>query len=126
MILDGEFLVKTSGNHDHNSVWLTTPRGFIEFSVEACAEAHIALAETPGVLGAGAYEVVLGADGNTKSRILKDMSSNETVAETDTPGLLDCNKYQVKKYLHVIITDLFSIFWNVSAFLDPLGSHTRH
>ena len=93
--------------------------------MEACAEAHIALAETPGVLGAGAYEVVLGADANTKSRILKDMSSNETVAETDTPGLLDCNKYQVKKYLHVIITDLFSILLDCFSSFGSAGiSHT--
>ena len=82
-ILDGQFLIKTSGRNDHNTVWLTAPRSFISFSVEACAEAHISLAETPGVLGDAAYEVILGADSNTKSRILKDMNSQQIVDEED-------------------------------------------
>ena len=90
-------LFKTSGDDTHQTVWLTTPRTFFEFSVEACIEAHIALATTPGVTGAAAYEVILGADGNEMSRIVTDMQTNEIGAEVATPGLLDCSHYKVRR-----------------------------
>ena len=106
-VVDGQFLIKTSGRNDHNTVWLTAPRSFISFSVEACAEAHISLAETPGVLGDAAYEVILGADSNTKSRILKDMNSQQIVDEEDTPEILNCNGYKVEIQLNTTFLPVF-------------------
>lgn len=52
------------------------------------------------MLGASAYEVVIGGNGNTKSRILKDMSTNETADEADTPEILHCNQYKVSTTSH--------------------------
>ena len=95
-VTDNMLLFKTPGEDTHQTVWLTTPRTFFEFSVEACVEAHIALAQTPGVTGAGAYEVILGADDNSRSRIVTDMLTNETGAEVATPNLLDCDNYKVR------------------------------
>ena len=57
---------------------------------------HVALAETPGVTGASAYEVILGTNDNTMSRILKNMETNEVGAEAETANVLDCNSYKVR------------------------------
>ena len=55
--LDNMFYFETPGMHHHNVASLTTPRQVFKFSVEACKEVRIALAQTPGVYGAEAYEV---------------------------------------------------------------------
>ena len=89
------FGVYTPEEYNHNHTWLTTHRDLLGFSVRACADVRVALAEVPGVLGAGASEVVIGDASNDKTSILKNMESNEVGQEVSSPNVLNCDQYRV-------------------------------
>lgn len=69
------------------TLWLATgSRTSLAFGLKSCKNAQIGLVYIPGIhLG---YQIIIG-DGNSVSYILKE---GTRVAETQTPGILDCNE----------------------------------
>jgi Farnesoic acid 0-methyl transferase len=86
--------VKTRNNPSTSDVWLSlkSSKKSVTFEVTACNNARLKLAQRP--FGTVKYEVIVGAEGNSLTRILSydDSGSSEQVAERDTPGIIDCSE----------------------------------
>jgi hypothetical protein len=65
-------------------------RSGLLFGVAACNDVHVALTETPGVQTRRAYELVIGASGNSQT-LLKDASSGSSLAQVSSANILSCN-----------------------------------
>ena len=63
------------------------------FTVKQCNEAYIVLSEIPGITLYNAYEIQLGINDNTESRIRHERGGIELVKE-QTPQILNCNEYR--------------------------------
>lgn len=59
--------------------------------VTQCKEAYLVLSEIPGITLYNSYEIQLGINGNTESRILHNRGGTELVRES-TSQILDCNE----------------------------------
>ena len=82
-ILVGKIVSVVPNQYRYDRLWYHAPADkFIQFRVQACEDAYIALTEYAGVVSPGnAYEVVLGANGNTRSEI-HDKGTGETVRQS--------------------------------------------
>jgi len=86
---DEFYRVYTESSYDFDHVVLLTERKYLVFFVKACQNAHVILSHLPGVVDSLAYNITLGASGNTKSVVHK-LPPQETTKEYDTPGVLQC------------------------------------
>ena len=96
-ILANEFTVNTPVVYGYDLAWFVVHLNFFTFKVRACSEVRLILAEDPFVSSATStrvHEVVVGGWQNTKSVIYKDTINNETVVETATPRILNCNEFR--------------------------------
>lgn len=88
--------MKTPNSETYRSHSVTTKSGhrFLEFGVRSCQNARLVLSTVN--FGVPLYEIVLGSDGNTKSKVIRyedDGSGNwnsSLKAEETTPGVIDC------------------------------------
>lgn len=62
----------------------------IVFGVSACSDGQIALSKIPGVIEFSTYELVIGAQSNSKT-VLRKSVGGAVVAEVSSPQILDCN-----------------------------------
>ena len=63
----------------YNRLWLSMSRQYVQFYVQACSEAKIALSYFPLDASKSTFEIILGADGNTNSLInVIDMAGQST------------------------------------------------
>ncbi len=63
------YVVGTSQQPLYGAAWLTTRDQYFQFTVQACWDAKIILFSGYGTgNGLRAYEIILGAEGNTKVR----------------------------------------------------------
>ena len=63
-----EYLFRTpdaGGTQIYDFVWMVPERPLLDFALKACANAHVALCETPQNYSTNCYEVILGSYGNT-------------------------------------------------------------
>ena len=67
---DKMYVVNTPGDDVYNYAWLVPHRQVWRFTVRACQEVRIALTELVQNTTWHAYEVRIGAEGNTKVQIL--------------------------------------------------------
>ena len=84
-------MVITLAEPGYDKVWFSSiNRQWITFYVSVCQDAHIALAQYPGVVGDTAYEVIIGVD-NQYSVIRRTIGGNNEV-QVDTNGILSCDE----------------------------------
>jgi Farnesoic acid 0-methyl transferase len=85
--------IQFKSSSDNISHWLgfkSSQKSF-QFEARACKEARIILSSQ--VQAPAAYEVIIGSSNNMKTSIFRYDDTGilyETVAEEDTPGVLDC------------------------------------
>lgn len=86
--------VMTPDAKHNEQFWLTynEPLNFIYFSVEACSNALISLAEVPFNLAAGSFEIELGVNSNAESVI---RVNNTEISRVPSPGILHCNESRI-------------------------------
>ena len=75
----------------YDKVWFTSiNRQWIKFWITVCQDAHIALAQFPGVVANTAYEVIIGLD-NQHSVIRKTIGGHNEI-QVETSGILSCTE----------------------------------
>lgn len=82
---------KSSSNIIGHWLGFKSSQKSLQFEARACEEARIILSSH--ITGIAAYEVIIGSANNTKSTIVRYDYQGilyDTVAEEDTPGVLDC------------------------------------
>jgi Farnesoic acid 0-methyl transferase len=87
------FALKTPDKQLDDDRWLTfkSSRRSLNFEVRACYHARLRFSQIP--FATPQYEIVLGSDFNSKSKILRyDGDDVAVVAEEDTPGVVDCSE----------------------------------
>lgn len=87
--------VFTPNSYNYQRTWYYPQKEYIEFAVQACKDAHIALSREAGVTNNDTYEIVLGAGSNTFSTIrYKPGGASATYA--NTRNILDC--FETRKF----------------------------
>lgn len=84
---------KSSSNGISHWLGFKSSQKSLKFETRACEDARIILSS--GVTGLAAYEVIIGSANNTRSTIVRydyEGVLYDTVAEEDTPGVLDCSE----------------------------------
>ena len=79
-----------SANYDSFSMDVTG-RDLVTFYVTGCYNLHIALSEIPGVLHTLTYEIILGANGNSRS-VIKYGIGGEEIASSETQDVVNCQE----------------------------------
>lgn len=76
----------------YNSNWLSTPRQeFITFVVKACKDASILLSDSHTINPELAYEIIIGAEENTKV-VIRELYNDGNLAETESTFILSCTE----------------------------------
>jgi len=78
----------------------------IVFGLSACRDAQMAFSKVPGIREFSTYELVIGAQGNTKTLLRKSMDGT-IVAQVDTSEILDCS-----------LVRMFWVTWRVAGELS--------
>lgn len=73
-----------------DKIWLFTAKEVFRFSVQACSEANIFLAQTPYYKDVGA-QIKIGTNNNEKTTIIPDVSNTGHSESVATPRILDCD-----------------------------------
>ncbi len=76
----------------YTKLWITPDRPSIQFQLQACGASHIALLTRPGDPSVG-YQVTLGADRNSRSKIRTVIGQTPEV-DIPTPNILVCSAFQ--------------------------------
>jgi Farnesoic acid 0-methyl transferase len=87
--------LNTPDNQGYYNQWLTFKSGkqSLNIEVRACANAHLRLTQLP--FSSPLYDVILGSDSNTKSKILRYSNGDVVaVAEEVTPGIVSCFEWR--------------------------------
>jgi hypothetical protein len=93
MFAENSFSLRTLDSDAFSFHWLTfkSSRKSVTFDVRACSNVRLQLSQI--AFRSPQYEVVLGSDNNSKSKILKlGGSEAEVLAESDTPGIVSCTE----------------------------------
>lgn len=88
------YVVTTVDDVTKEDVWLSLTPSQTSFTVDirACAEAHLFL--LPFYTDPESYEVVIGAEGNTKTLVYRAEDKNEPTASEVTANILSCTEFR--------------------------------
>ena len=83
--------MKSDGTYDYYRYHLTViGRTSNIFSLKACHDGHVGLAEVVGLSSLTMYEIVIGGWQNSKS-VIRRARQGTIEVEASTPNILDCN-----------------------------------
>ncbi|CAH1794507.1 unnamed protein product [Owenia fusiformis] len=91
---DKSVLINTPNDYEFVHGYMNVhDRVGVQFEIQACNDAHIALESKPSVVGVPqAYEIVLGGWSNTRS-VIRDGKQGTEKVTVDTPNLLNCTVF---------------------------------
>ena len=102
VLLATGFFLNTRAESSYRQFWYSlSHEGVTSFKVKACEDASISLSKYPGVFLHSTYELVLGAEGNTKTKLRRDPKLATWDKEVSTPNIIACGQnrwFWISKY----------------------------
>ncbi|CAD5121951.1 DgyrCDS10412 [Dimorphilus gyrociliatus] len=87
--------VFTPNVYNYDKTWFMPQKEYVEFGVQICHDAHIALSQEAGVTNKNTYEIVLGGGRNTFSEIRRRRQGS-TAVHVRTRNIVNC--YEMRKF----------------------------
>ena len=84
--------VVTPEQYAYKTYWMTVfDTHYLIFTVRACSNAHIILANRPGIADFDSFEIIIGYNDN-KETVIRRGPSAAILKNVSTPGILNCTE----------------------------------